>query len=409
MRLIYVTSSFPFGPGEAFVMPELHGLQAQGHDLLVIPLWPRGKVTHADAARFFPMTVKAPLFSARIGCDFAAAVATNAGVVCRLGRGLGHCASKLLLKDQVVLPKGAWLARVAIAWHADHIHAFWASGAASLALAAAGISGIPWSFTAHRFDIVENKLLVYKAERARFIRFISESGFRMSGLQGTSLAAKARVLHMGVDVNKSSPPVSPPNAPAVALCVANLIPVKDHRTLLETMEELRNRGVALTLWLAGDGELRDALQREVRQRALAHRIKFLGPLSHKTLMDMYASGIISTVVLASANLGEGLHEGIPVSLMEAMSFAIPVVATETGGIPELLGGGAGWMVPPQDPKAFADALHLLIQHPKLRQSLGQAGQQKVQNEFAAPTIARHMAELFYTPAATLSVPANEAR
>ena len=50
---------------------------------------------------------------------------------------------------------------------------------------------------------------------------------------------------------------------------------------------------------------------------------------------------IDVVVLPSIDLGNGYHEGIPFALMEAMAYAIPVVATETGGIPELIGGGAG--------------------------------------------------------------------
>lgn len=375
-------------------MPELAALQARGHDLLVVPLWPRGKVTHADAARFFSITVAAPLFSADIARDFAAVAVKHTNIVCQLAR-LFSCATPgVAIKNLAVLPKAAWLVRLATEWQADHIHAFWASAVASLVLAAAEMSDIPWSFTAHRFDIVENNLLQYKAEHARFVRFISTSGLQMSGLQGTALEAKTTVLHLGIDVNSTPPAVSPPNKRVIALCAASMIPVKAHVVLIRAMEELRSRGIPLELWLAGEGELRNALQREVCARSLEDRIKFLGQLSHSALMNLYAGGAISIVVLASADLGRGLHEGIPVSLMEAMSFGIPVIATTTGGIPELLGGGAGLMVPSQDSTVMADVLHLLSQSPELRQSLGRAGQEQIRRAFAAPSIAAEMAEFF---------------
>ena len=71
---------------------------------------------------------------------------------------------------------------------------------------------------------------------------------------------------------------------------------------------------------------------------------------------MYREGRVGMVVLPSVDLGNNLHEGIPVALIEAMSYNIPVVGTHTGGIPELLEGGAGLIVPDKDPAALADAI-----------------------------------------------------
>lgn len=403
MRLIYITSSFPFGSGEAFVMPELAALENHGHHVRVVPLWPRGKVTHTDAVHFLPNTDAADLLTAGIARDCLIAGATRMSTVYRVGSGICRAGSALLLKDHVVLPKALWLARRASLWKADHIHAFWASGPASLALAASEISEIPWSFTAHRFDIVENKaLLAYKAQQSRFVRFISKSGFRMSGLAGTPLEEKMKVLHLGVELKDSVPVVNSLSAPVTILCAASLLPVKGHLVLLKAMEMLRNRGLEFTLYLAGDGELRKNLNQEVHQRALGDRVHFLGSLSHSALMDLYASGTISIAVLASVDLGNGLCEGIPVSLMEAMSFGIPVIATETGGIPELLERGAGWMVPAQQPPALADALQLLIQSPQLRQTLGLAGRERIRSDFSASQVAWRLEELFSTPMKAVS-------
>lgn len=393
MKIVYVTASFPFGPGEAFIMPELAELQAHGHELLLVPLWPRGRVVHEDAGRFLACTVRAPLLSAGIVGQFAASMAKDTSLTWKMGRWFLDSPGKVMLKNFAALPKAAWLARVATEWRADHIHAFWASTVASLAMAAAEMSGIPWSFTAHRFDIVENNLLLRKAGSARFVRFVSEKSLRMSGLESTTAAQKATVLHVGIPV-LSAAAAAPADGPLVALCAAAMLPVKGHRVLLQALQELKNSGVALELWLAGDGSLRPALQREVSERGLGDRVKFLGSLSHAALLDLYASGTVSLVVLASVDLGGGVHEAIPVCLMEAMSFALPVIGTETGGIPELLGEGAGLLVPAQNPPVLAAAVRLLAENSNLRHSLGQAGQRRVRTSFSASAIAGQLASLF---------------
>jgi glycosyltransferase involved in cell wall biosynthesis len=73
----------------------------------------------------------------------------------------------------------------------------------------------------------------------------------------------------------------------------------------------------------------------------------------------------------------GEEEGIPVALMEAMACGIPVIGTQTGGIPELLRDGAGLVVPPNDPEALAEALRSLAGRPALRRELGAEGRKRI--------------------------------
>jgi len=395
MRLIYVTSSFPFGQGEAFILPELESLLRLGHELLVVPLWPHGGVVHDDAARWLNRASSEPLISFEIGSSIVTEFSKGSRRIARL-LGLFTDTNPLIaLKNFAVLPKAAWLAEKALAWRAEHIHAFWASTVATLAMGASELSGIPWSFTAHRFDIVQDNLFKEKARHARFVRFISESGFRMAGLVGTDLEQKSEVLHLGVDLWDSVPEANHNQRP-VALCAASFVPVKAHGVLIEAVDRLCRRGIPLELWLAGDGELSDDLRHEVERRGLANCVKFLGVLSHNTLMKLYASGAVDIAVLASTDLGHGLHEGIPASLMEAMSFGVPVIGTATGGVPELLAGGAGLLVPPQDPAVLANALQLLSQNIRVRESVGEAGRKRIKESFAAMKIASEMARLFST-------------
>ncbi len=375
-------------------MPELEALEKQGHALCIVPLRPRGEIVHADAKRWLSSTSIAPLFSVAMMDDLFHVLDRDRRSLVSLVHRFVRTKVPNAVKNLAVVPKAAWLAGVAAAWGADHIHAFWASTVASLAMAAAELSSIPWSFTAHRFDIVQDNLLRPKCANASFVRFISESGLRMSRLRGTSLERKCSVLHLGINSAGRFSVSGPQKEPVVALCAAAMVPVKAHHLLIEAAAALRERRVPIELWLAGDGELRNALRLDVHRRGLDDRVKFIGELSHSDLMNLYAAGAVDIAVLSSVDLGSGLHEGIPASLMEAMSFAIPAIGTATGGIPELLGDGAGLLVPPNDASALAEALQLLCENQRLRTSLGRAGLERVHKSFAVADITEQMVRLF---------------
>jgi len=149
--------------------------------------------------------------------------------------------------------------------------------------------------------------------------------------------------------------------------------VKGHQFLLQAWKLLRDRGVKASLWLAGDGELKASLKTLAAHLQLGDSIKFLGTLNHDDLLDSYKAGLVSAVVLASVDLGGGCHEGIPVALVEAMSHGVPVIATTTGGIPELVQPGTGLLVPPENPSALAGALENILKDEQLAQTIGQNG------------------------------------
>jgi colanic acid/amylovoran biosynthesis glycosyltransferase len=381
MKIIYVTAGFPFGSEEAFLIPEFEELIAQGQEVLIVPMRPGREVCHHDAAKFVGRAIKAPLFSATILKDGALEFCRHFEASARAIRLFANSRSpELIWKNTAIIAKGLWLSGIARKWGADHIHAYWASSVASLALVAAESAGIAWSFTAHRHDIVQNNLLEEKARRAAFVRIISENGLRISCLAASGLTHKLAVLHLGIPI----PPL--PNSAdrggrPIVLCPANLIPVKGHRFLIEAVEMLRGASVDVELWLAGNGELRELLEKQVRDLDLYDRVRFLGHISHDDLIALYKNGEVDIVVLPSVDLGSGLHEGIPVALMEAMSYALPVVATKTGGIPELVGNGAGLLLEPADPRAIASALAKLAVNSELRKSVGLAGRKRVEQSF----------------------------
>lgn len=381
MKILYVTATFPFGTGESFLVPELQTLIREGHEVLVVPVRAKIVVVHSDAQKFVGCSMTTGLFSAAVLKNATKEFFGNSKAN---RKALALLASKqsvgVLAKNLAVVPKSLWLARIARRWGADHIHAYWASAVATTAMLAAESADLPWSFTAHRYDIVERNLLQEKARHASFVRFISESGLKMSGLLAPPVKDKCLVLHVGVEVPAQNPGPQYQGR-LIALCPGNLIPVKGHKYLIEAMSELRQREVALDLWIAGQGPLREQLEAYARSLGVSDRVRFTGQLSHNELLELYSSGKVHIFVLPSVDLGGGEHEGIPASLIEAMAYGVPAIATNTGGIPELLSEAVGLIVPPASRTALAEALQTLATHPELRTRLGRAGRKRVESSF----------------------------
>ena len=380
MKLVYVTSSLPYGPLEAFLLPEIAALERLGHEVWIVPMYPRGKKIHADAEPYAVRTLSEPLVSAGILTASLRELPKSPALLGRITRARPRTAAK----NVAVYPKALWLARRLREIGAHHVHAHWAATSATLTLVAAELARVPWSLTAHRWDIKEANLLDAKARSACFVRAISEAGARELRERVALPGWSPVVLRMGVEL----PPVAaqPRDGHELRLLTpANLLPVKGHRYLFEALAGLEG----VTLDVAGEGPLRGEL--EERGRDLP--VSFLGALSHPELLSGLAAGRWDAVVLPSAPTDEGDREGVPVSLIEAMAAGVPVVTTSCGAIPELVTEGAGVLVPPADVAALRAGLERL-RDPSLRRQLAAAGRRRVEVEFDVNRIAAELAERF---------------
>jgi len=163
----------------------------------------------------------------------------------------------------------------------------------------------------------------------------------------------------------------PPGAPVVGN-VAALTGHKDHATLIEAMARLRRRAPEARLVIAGEGELRPALEGLVRERGLGDRVVFAG---FRRDLDRMLPAF--SVFCLSSHL-----EGLGTSVLDAMAFGLPVVATAAGGIPEAVEDGVtGRIVSPRDPGALADALAEVLGQEERRRALGAAGRQRFLERF----------------------------
>jgi glycosyltransferase involved in cell wall biosynthesis len=168
----------------------------------------------------------------------------------------------------------------------------------------------------------------------------------------------------------------------VAACVAHLVPVKGHPTLLQALAQT----TGLHLWIAGkalDEDYAARLHQMAAELRLEGRVHFLGGVGDVPALLAEAD------IFVLPTWGRW-REGCPVALLEAMACGKACVATDVSGSRDLVvHQQSGLLVPPEDPAALSAALSALAQDPALRQGFGQAARRRVEERY---TIEREVAD-----------------
>ncbi len=396
MRIVYVTRSFPYEKKETFLIPELRFLKKEGHEILIFPCGEAKRVINRDAEQFLDstrviITKRASTIAALFKNFFIHPLICLRFLAFMLGSKSYH---RFVTRARIFV-KATVASEIVKKWEADHIHAYSSSEPATMALYISKFTGIPFSFTAHRFDILENEILSTKLKKTLFVRFVSEDAVNLfREVTGIEPGDKGKVIHLGVEVPGYNQ-IDKKEDGKVILCPANLLRVKGHVYLIQAMLILKKKGIDFELWLAGDGPLRESLEEFVDHLHVRDCVKFLGYVPHNELLKFYEGNKVLMVVIASVDLGKGEREGgLSIALMEAMSYGVPVVATRVGGIPELLTEDTGILVKDKDPKALAEAIERIFKDKQLRMSLGKAARARIEKHFSVEKNASYLLELF---------------
>jgi glycosyltransferase involved in cell wall biosynthesis len=161
--------------------------------------------------------------------------------------------------------------------------------------------------------------------------------------------------------------------------------VKRTEDLLDALSVLRDRGVDALLLLVGDGADRARLEEQAFRLGLARHCLFLG--YQEDVAPWYAA--CDAVALTSAN------EGTPVTIIEALAAGRPVVATDVGGVPDVVADGVdGFLVEPRDTVAFADRLERLAADPALRAAMAQKGRTRALARYSVERLVEDVDTLY---------------
>ena len=167
--------------------------------------------------------------------------------------------------------------------------------------------------------------------------------------------------------------------------VANFSPQKNHRLLIKAFGQAVKQSPNLKLLHVGDGELRNEMEKFVKEKKLEQSIYFLG--LRQDIPELLAA---CDVFILSSD-----WEGTPMTILEAMAARKPIIATAVGGVPELVENGVtGLLVPPKNTQALAEAILQLVGNSTLREEMGREGQRKALERFDINQIARQYEELY---------------
>jgi glycosyltransferase involved in cell wall biosynthesis len=275
---------------------------------------------------------------------------------------------------------------------AQHVHAHFGTNSAEVVMLARELGGPPYSFTVHGPDEFDKPQFIGLAEKIRRSSFVvAISSFGRSQLYRWIEHHhwhKVQVVHCGLEDAFHAGSIKPlPSAPRL-VCVGRLCEQKGQLLLIEAVRMLTERQIAFELVLAGDGEMRAAIERLIAQYGLENRIRITGWISSTQVREeiLGARGL----VLPS------FAEGLPVVIMEALALRRPVLTTYVAGIPELVRHGEnGWLFPAGSVEELTDALQAYLALPdETITTMGEAGFQRVIKRHSADIEAGKLAQIF---------------
>jgi len=297
----------------------------------------------------------------------------------------------------------AWrLSRVVKRLKPDVVHAHDPHGVAmaALALSLGASSPAPALIASRRVDfhLKSNSFSRWKHRQVDCFIAASEAIRRM--LVGDGVPADRTVtVHEGIDVDHvlAAPAVNvheafwlPHRAPVVGN-VAALVPHKGHRHLIEAAQLVVREVPDARFIILGEGELREQLERQVREYQLEKHV----------LLPGFRTDVLGCLKGFDLFVMSSVTEGLGTSLLDAMACSKAIVATQAGGMPEVVDEGrTGFLVAPRDRHAMAQAIIRLLTEEPLRRQMGEAGFARVLERFTVERMVVETAAVYERVAGT---------
>ncbi len=431
----YLAKRFP-RLSETFILDEILGLEAAGVPLRLFAIGDPGEsVIQPDVSR-----VASPVGYLHVGrgrwasaLDYLRFLRAHARLLRR--RPLRWCAvvAHIAVARRHMSTLKHFLEAGALALDleradANHIHAAFAHGPASVAHFVHLLTDMPFSFSAHAKDLYLSSpdMLARKVAASSFVLVCSSSAaevLRQAVESHLDPAVRAQggkivVAPHGVDTDRFVPgarrvDLATCAAPLRVLSVGRLVPKKGLTVLLEALAQLAAAGVDFECRIAGGGPQRAALSDLAVKLGLTEQVSFLGALPQMQILAHYQWADV--FVQASVITPDGDRDGIPNALMEAMASGVAVTASAVAGIPEVVfDGTTGLLVTPGDAVALTAALAELAIDAGLRVRLGTQARDHVVTHLSRrvciePVAERLLAAVDRSPTSSPTSPALAAR
>lgn len=405
MRIGYYHHAFPL-LSETFVQREVEALRRAGVDVEVFSHEVRGREHFDPRARRLMETTHYlessgdPVAALR---RFLFGEAQSLAGLWRAGCALRHRPLNEGPGPRALLARSFDLASALRAQRIGHVHSPWLTYDATVAAIAADLAGISFSVQARASDIHRTSVHRGRAAKLRSAKFvITNTRYNETILRPLLPSRRSpvlRVIYNGLDLASFPAAPLPPDRPRIELLtVGRLIETKGFAYLLEACRLLLDAGRGLHCTIIGGSEpAEQGCEADLRQRQHALRLEgsvvFAGQRSVSQVIEACARADV--FVFPGVTARDGRRDVTPNVVLEAMAMGRPVVASRSGGIPELIEDGvSGLLVPPGDAPALAAAIQRLADDRALRERLGAAARQRVEDRFDIDRNIRAYVELF---------------
>jgi glycosyltransferase involved in cell wall biosynthesis len=295
------------------------------------------------------------------------------------------------------LIEACYLASVFAYKKPDHIHCHFIHGPTSLGMFLSELIGVPFSFTMHA-SLIWTDPLAFRTKLKQCKSCVSISNFNKQYVletYGRHFDAKINVVHCGVQLpsDTSSKRPTSGNRPISVLAIGQLKRRKGFHVLIDAAKILKDRNIEINWTIIGEGDQRPLLERMIDEHGLEKEVTLAGAQLHEHIPHFLASADIFALPCVVGD--DSTRDGIPVALMEAMAWRLPVVSTNIVGLPELIESGRdGILVESGDAGELAEAIETLAGSSEMRKELGAAAAAKIDREFNSLRSARQLAALF---------------
>jgi glycosyltransferase involved in cell wall biosynthesis len=268
---------------------------------------------------------------------------------------------------------GLW--RVVRNEHFDIVHVHWGGPGVRRVASRSGKSKVLFHLHGRVNEHHGSVPILVSTKHADFVVAVSLSA------AAASTHPRTKAIYTGVEISEIA---TTPDGMTIGTA-GRLLPIKGIIYLIRAMSILHSEFPQLRLEIAGSGSDHPNLLKEVTALGLEGSVTFSGWLTD--MKPAFSSWQIF--------IQPSLEEGLPVAVLEAMAAGLPVIASDVGGIPEVVENGVtGKLVPPADPTALADCLRQMLLQPEATRKLGKAGALRVCQHFSSQRMVNEITQIY---------------
>ena len=399
LRILYVLQSFP-KLSETFILNEIVELIELGHDITILAKEKGDDVHHEKVAKYNLMekTFYSPvykfdrgrdklmLFIKKVLHDFMLhpfKTSSRFRLLAKSQKNIWYAMDSYLSLEKVFFKKFDLIQTGFSSSHIiDNVYLL------------SKILNIPFSLMFRAYELYRDsnvKKLRYRMKAVKqALHIITISEYNKNHLESEYGIRNVPIVHDAIDINDFKP-IRKRNKKRV-IAVGRFVEQKGLIYLIEAVNILNKKGIDFELFLIGDGPEKESYESMVKKYKLSNVI-FAGLLSSEEVKEEISNSAV--FVLPCIITPDGNRDILANVLKEAMAMEVPVITSNICGIEELVEDGvSGYLIPPEDPKAIANALKKVLSNPTKAKKMSVAGHKKIVQDYNIKTEVQKLEEIF---------------